>query len=102
MENVGIVSNNIERIILNFIFFSLAGLSLLYVLFLGNMVVNIVERRSLEAEARALEGEVRGLEVTYLARSSSIDLNLANSLGFRETPTYFAVRKSLGYIQNDL
>lgn len=74
-----------------------AGLALCYVLVLGNIVWNIVERRSLEGEARALANDVSDLELEYLSLSSSIDASLGNLLGFIETRTeHFTTRKSLG------
>ncbi len=77
------------------------------------MVVNIVERRSLELDSRNLANEVRNLEVAYLAMSSGVDLNLSYSMGFKETKAVFTTRKDLGFnfsepfenvkiVQNDL
>jgi hypothetical protein len=80
-------------------FVLLSGLlvcSLLYVLFLGNMVSNIVARRSLEVQARNLSSEVGNLELTYLSMSSGIDLAFSYDKGFKETKINFATRKSLG------
>ena len=62
------------------------------------MVLNIVERRSLETDARSLSNEVRSLEVIYLSLSNNIDLPLSHSLGFQETKATFATRKSLSSI----
>jgi hypothetical protein len=72
-------------------------LALLYFLFLGNMVKNIIERRSLEANANMLSNQVRDLELTYLSMSNNIDLPLSYSMGFQETKIVFATRKALGY-----
>lgn len=110
MKSVSIINNNIERLILNIIFGSLGILALFYILILGNMVSDIVQRRSLETDARALSGEVRNLELTYLSMSSNVDLPLSYSLGFRETRATFATRKTLGLkssnsvkiLQNDI
>ena len=97
IEKVSVINNNIEKLILNLIFCSFGAFALLYVLFLGNMVHNIIERRSLEANARGLSNEVRDLELTYLSMSSDIDLNLSYSMGFKETQATFATRKTLGF-----
>ena len=86
-----------EKLILNIIFCSFGALAFLYVLFLGNMVGNIIERRSLEANARALSSEVKDLELTYLSMSNNVDLALSHSMGFQETKITFATRKSLSY-----
>ena len=105
IESVSMVNNNVERLALNIIFSSFGILALLYVLFLGNMVKNIIERRSLEAEARAYSSEVGNLELIYLSMSNDVDLDLSYSMGFKEAKVTFATRKSLGSIntpQNDL
>ncbi len=84
---------------------SFGALGLFYVLILGSMTFNIIERKSLEANARVLSNEVLGLELSYLELSSGIDLNFAQSLGFKESRVNFATRKSLGSIKfakNDL
>lgn len=92
---------------MNIIFWSFGTLALLYVLLLGNMVRNIVERRSLETGMRALSSEVGNLELAYLSASNSVDLNFSHSLGFKETKTIYATRKSLGFgnvkvLQNEI
>lgn len=97
IRSVSIINNNIERLILPVVFWSFGALAILYVLLLGNMVMNIIERRSLEVSARDLSNEVGDLELTYLSLSNKVDLVLANSLGFKETKTTFVTRKSLGY-----
>jgi len=97
--DVNIVNNNdIERRLLNFLLISFGALAFLYILFLGNMVFNIVERRTLEAEARSLTNEVGGLELNYLSMSSNVDLELSRAMGFEEIKINFATRnsKSLG------
>ncbi|MEK7539392.1 MAG: hypothetical protein AAB595_02015 [Patescibacteria group bacterium] len=106
VKSVSVINNNLERLILNIIFLSFGILALLYVLFLGNMVRNIVERRSLEANMHTLSREVRDLELTYLSMSNNVDLALSYSMGFKETRPTFATRKAFGYsvkiTQNDL
>ena len=98
IRRVGVIDNNLERFVLNIIFWSLVALGLLYVLFLGIMVKNIVERQGLEVRARTLSNEVRNLEVSYLSMINSIDLNLSYSLGFKKTTATFATRKALGLL----
>lgn len=80
----------------HFILVSFGMLCLCYILILGNMVFNIIERRSLEREGLALGSEVGNLELTYLSAASKIDLEFSKSLGFQETKPAFATRKSLG------
>jgi hypothetical protein len=100
-RNVHIVDNgNLSERLLNIILFSLGALGLFYTLVLGNMVFNIVERRTLEADARNLSNEVRDLELSYLSVSEKVDLELSHSLGFSEVKATFATRKStLGSIK---
>ncbi|MEI8174553.1 MAG: hypothetical protein WCG28_01230 [bacterium] len=97
IKGVSVVNNNIEKLILNIIFGSFGILALIYILLLGNMVRNIIERQSFEAQARSFSNEVRTLESTYLSLSNSIDLNLAHSMGFKETKATFVTRKTLGF-----
>lgn len=101
MQNVNIMTNNIEvkRIILNTMLSILAALALWYVLILGSMVFDIVERKALEKEVATLSNEVGELELSYLSVSNSIDLSLSSSMGFKETKATFATRKSLGSIK---
>ena len=89
---------DLDRFTLRFILWSFGILLLVYALLLGNMVFNVVERRSLELHARALSNEVQELELTYLSLSNAIDLDFSHSLGFKETKANFATRKSLGYV----
>lgn len=103
--NINVVNNNLERQVLNIILWSLGALAVCYLFFLGNMVLNIVERRSLETGANVLANQVQDLELQYLSVSNKIDITFAKSLGFQETKTKFATREFLGSIKlakNDL
>ncbi len=96
VQNVNIMNNNIavRKLALHTMFGILGALALIYVLILGNMVFNIVERRSLEKEALTLTNEVSDLELSYLSVSSSVDPALAKSMGFVATKENYATRKS--------
>lgn len=94
--DVGVMNQDTKKLALHFILWSMGALVVCYVLFLGNMVSNIVERRALETRARSLSSEVGDLELTYLTLSNNIDLAFSRSLGFKEAKTTFATRKSLG------
>ena len=100
IQNVNIMNNNIEveKIVLRSMLTIIAGLALLYVLILGNMVFNIVGRRALEKDVLALSNEVGSLELSYLSISNTVDLNLSSSMGFKQAHANFATRKSLGGI----
>ncbi|MEK7564127.1 MAG: hypothetical protein AAB510_00970 [Patescibacteria group bacterium] len=96
ISRVDVLNNDhASRTILNSIFWLFAFLSFLYILFLGNMVVNIVERRSLESEARTLTTEVANLELSYLAMSNDVDIEMSYALGFKEIKPSFATRKPI-------
>lgn len=100
IQNVNILNNiQIEKHVLKIMLSILAALAIWYVLILGSMVFNIVERKSLEKEALTLTNEVGNLELSYLAISNNIDLALSSSMGFKETKASFATRKSLGSLK---
>ncbi|HAS80618.1 MAG: hypothetical protein UR25_C0002G0050 [Candidatus Nomurabacteria bacterium GW2011_GWE1_32_28] len=99
-NNVNIIDNgNLNRKILNIMLWIIAFLTFSYVFFLGNVVFDIVERKSLETYARTLSNDVGDLELEYLSMSQKVDLNLAYSLGFKEIKNKeYATRKALGSI----
>lgn len=92
--NIGILEHATEKFVLHAVLWSFGALALFYLLLLGNMVFNIVERRGLEAEARSLSSEVSELELDYLALSNEIDLSMSHAIGFKEIKAKFATRKS--------
>lgn len=94
--NLGVINNNAEKFILNILLWSFGALAIWYVLILGNMVSDIIQRKNLESRARVLSNEVSDLELAYFSLSNNIDLNFSHSLGFKETNVKFATRKSLG------
>ncbi len=102
MRGMSVINNDLEQRILRSILWSFGALALLYILLLGNMVFNIVERKSLEAEAHALTNEVGDLELNYLSASNGIDLDYSHSLGFQEAHATFTTRKSLGLLPGTL
>lgn len=98
-------NNNLERRVFYILVSFFGALGFLYVVILGNMTFDIIERKSSEAEARTLANEVLQLELTYLDISSKVDMALAESMGFKEAKTNFATRKSIGSVKivnNDL
>jgi hypothetical protein len=109
VNNVNIVDNdNLQKRMFHMALLSLGVLAICYVFIIGNTVFNIVERKALESNARALSNEVRDLELVYLSMSSKIDLSFSHEMGFKETDTQFATRKSLkslgviGFVQNEI
>ena len=93
-------SGNLEKRALSLILMSFGALAVFYMLILGNMVWNIIERKSLEANARVLLSETGELELNYLTLSSKIDPALGLSMGFKEAETkQFATRRSVGSLK---
>lgn len=90
------VDSDLQYKIFHIMLLSFGVLALCYVLILGNMVFNIVERKVMEKEALALSNEVGALELSYLSISNKVDLSLSYSLGFKEVKPTYAVRKSFG------
>ena len=101
IANVQVVRNgDLNARILNILLSGLGALAILYVFLLGHMVFNIVERQSLDNQARALENDVNQLELSYLSSSDKINLDFSHTLGFHEAAPEYAIRKSLGSIQS--
>lgn len=99
IQNVSIMNNNIEfrKNILNSMVFAFVALALFYILIVGNMIFSIIWRKTLEKEITSLSNEISSLEVSYLAVSGSIDMELSSAMGFRETKAAFATRRSFGF-----
>ncbi len=96
--NVNVVGGNLERTILRGMLIFMAGLAVLYVVFLGTMVFNIVERKALETQTRTLTNEVNDLELTYLSTSNKIDIELSHALGFKAITPSFTTRQAVGLV----
>jgi len=96
--SINIVNNYIiQKRVLHILLWSFSVLAFCYVLILGNMIFNIIERRALETDTRSLSSEIGSLELQYLSASDKVDLTLAQSMGFKEIKAKFATRKTLGY-----
>ncbi|MFA6273823.1 MAG: hypothetical protein WC662_01560 [Candidatus Paceibacterota bacterium] len=106
-NRINIVNNNNLQIRMSKILLSSLGvLALCYVFLVGSMVFNIVERKSLEVNARNLTNEVGELELQYFSASGKIDSTFAQSLGFKETKPEYATRKPIAgnikFVKNEL
>ncbi len=82
------------------IFYAMLSLFLLvggvYVYFMGNIVFSVLERKTVQTEIKALAQNVNDLEIAYLGKDNSINLALANSMGFTEAKgALFANRTAL-------
>ena len=95
------MNNNIEvsRVALNAMLSVFGMLAMLYVLILGNMIFNIVQRKNIEKQELSLSSEVGNLELSYFSVSSSVDMTLSASMGFKETKATFATREALGSLK---
>lgn len=98
VQSVSITNNNIEtgKIILRALLVTIGLLALSYLYIISVTVWNIVERKSLEKEVQTLATDVGNLELEYLALSGSLNLEMSQTLGFREAKASFATRRSLG------
>lgn len=94
--NVQVVDNDFRSALCKSLIWYLGALAVFYVVFLGSMVFDILERKALQAEARALGSEVGNLELNYLSLSGKIDLEYSYGLGFKEVKPQFTTRKALG------
>src|SRR3989338_5396140 len=101
LKSLGAINNNIEKLAFNIIIWSFGLLALFYVLFLGNMVKDIIARRSLETSVNTLSSEVRELESIYLSISNNVDLTLSYSMDFEEPKTAFTTKKPIGLRQGE-
>lgn len=99
VSNANVINNyGLQKSILHTIFLSFGVIFVSYVLVIMGIIFNIAERKALDTQARNLLNEVGELELTYLSKSSNIDISLSKSLGYREVKAGYATRKSLGYI----
>jgi len=96
--NVNVVNNNnLQKRMVHYMIMAFGLLAVFYILVLMNMVWNIVERKSLQADARNLTNEVGALELKYLTLSDEVDVGMSYKMGFREVkPTFATSSKSLG------
>lgn len=100
-----VINTNLRQTIFHAMLFAFAGLSVCYVLLMGNMIFNIIARKGLESKVSTMVNNVGELELQYLSMSNKVNISFAKSLGFQETKMEFATRKSLGSLniaKNDL
>lgn len=96
-RTITLVEGHIERMMFLFLMIILGFSFFLYLVFVGQTIVNIVERKNIENENRVLSSRVNKLELSYLSETNKIDLALAYSLGFQDSKnTVFAPASSSG------
>ncbi|OGI76488.1 hypothetical protein A3C67_00070 [Candidatus Nomurabacteria bacterium RIFCSPHIGHO2_02_FULL_42_19] len=98
-STMGAMEEGMSKTVLHSLLLSLCILAVFYTFLLGNMVFNIIERKTLEAEMQTLATKVADLELEYLALSGKVDLAFSQALGFKEIKATFATRKTLGSIK---
>ncbi len=82
--------NNIERKIF-WTLASLLGISVGFYLYsVASLTVSLIDTSSMNASAHDLASKTADIEQQYLARSNSITLAYAQSLGFKEVSAKFA------------
>lgn len=86
--------------VLYFLMIGFGVFSLLYVLVLGSMVFNIIERKTVEVETRNTLNEVADLEASYMTLVNNVDKESSITLGFVEVKPVFAVRSSLSLVDD--
>lgn len=103
-ETIFVKNSNLREKLLNSVFVSFGFLACVYVFILGNMVFYIIEKKNLENETKSLVNDINDLEFSYLSSSSNIDKNYAESLGYKNIKSEFAIRKTFGFYNtsNDL
>jgi hypothetical protein len=73
--------------------------SSLYIFFIKQTIVNVVERERFTKESRLLSSELGDLESKYIATKSKITLEYAKSLGFVDSKkTNYITRKNLSKV----
>lgn len=94
-------NNNLDKRMFLGLFAVFAVLTVSYVYFIGAIVFNVLERKTVEADIRNLKSNVGHMELQYLSLNNSIDLALAHEKGFEEPKNlYFASRQSLVTLRN--
>ncbi len=61
------------------------ALMIIYTAFLSRTIFAVVSRRTTESETKMLSAHIAELEVSYLKKTSEIDLSMARALGFQDT-----------------
>jgi hypothetical protein len=93
--NTAVIDRNLDKrmfLAVVGVFFALLSL---YVFFVGKTVINIIGRKTAESEMRALSSSVSNMEIDYMTLAKNIDLDMAQTLGFKEPKdVYFASRTS--------
>lgn len=95
-----IIANNIGSIydykekIFSVLVFGILSCAFMYVYFLQNVITNIVERERIVKDTRILSTQVSELEAKYFQVKSSINMELANSKGFKNTEITSYISKS--------
>ncbi len=86
--------NSVDKSIFKVLLVALVIVFGLYFYFFSHTIFNVIDRKNLELSVRSLSTEADSLEIKYIELSKTIDYNMAQSLGFKESEdTHFASRK---------
>ena len=90
------VKIHIEKLIFNTLVIGILVSALLYVYFVSSSVLNIVQRKNIEATINFASSDVGNLESEYIFLTKNITLQYARTLGFSE-PKDVAYVKTASY-----
>ncbi len=68
-------------------------LSVVYMYFLGTIIVNIINRKTVDQEIRTLTSDIGTLELRFLSRTRELDLAYAQTRGFVEPQKIYFAQK---------
>ncbi|PIP86388.1 hypothetical protein COV42_01535 [Candidatus Campbellbacteria bacterium CG11_big_fil_rev_8_21_14_0_20_44_21] len=90
---------HLEKRIMVFLFVLIFFFAAMYIYFVKQAIVNVVQREKVEEEISELDVKVGSLEERYIELENRIDLDFAYSLGYNEIQDVrFVSRKTLGQI----
>ena len=85
-----------EKLIFNILVIGILASALLYAYFVSSSVLNIVQRKNIEANINIASSRVGDLESEYIFLTKNITLQYARTLGFSE-PKDVAYVKTASY-----
>lgn len=99
MRTLFIHNSPVEHIITRSLLWGMLGGALLYGMVAYSLVLDTVDRRTMERESSELRSQIGILEESYITRTKAIDLSLAHAHGLREShvSTYISRGSSLGF-----
>lgn len=93
VNNMNSIYSYKERIF-SVLVFGILSCAFMYVYFLQSVITNVVERENIVKDTRVLSTQVSELEAKYFSIKSSINMELANSKGFKNAEISSYISKS--------